>query len=62
MAACSYENLIYFGGGKNMNWNKISDFHCIDVENKIINKKANMLTARTTHQITVLNESIYVLG
>jgi hypothetical protein len=62
MATCSYKNLIYFGGGKNMNWTKISDFYCIDVQNKEIRKKANMLTARTTHQICVIDDSIYVLG
>ena len=62
MASCSYENIIYFGGGKNMNWSKVSDFYCINVETKTITKKANMLTARTTHQIAIVNGVIYVLG
>jgi len=39
MAACSYKDLIYFGGGKNMNWTKISDFYCFEVQNKNIQKK-----------------------
>ena len=62
MSTCVFENLIYFGGGKNANWNKISDFYCINVENKTIDKKANMLMPRTTHQICAYKDSLYVLG
>lgn len=62
MAACTYNDLIYFGGGKNIKWNKVSDFYCLNVNNKNIERKSNMLTARTTHQITVYNTSIIVIG
>ncbi len=62
MASCSHNNLIYFGGGKNTNWSKISDFYTIDVLTKKITKKSNMLSPRTTHQLTYLNDYIYVIG
>jgi len=62
MAACTFDGLIYFGGGKNINWTKVSDFYCINVANKTLEKKTNMLTARTTHQITVNNEQIIMIG
>jgi hypothetical protein len=63
MAACSYKNkMIFFGGGKDFQWSKVSDFYCFEVLKKDIRKKANMLTARTTHQISVIDDSIYVLG
>jgi N-acetylneuraminic acid mutarotase len=62
MAACTFNSLIYFGGGKNMNWSKVSDFYSINVNNKEIEKRANMLTARTTHQIAVCEERIIVIG
>lgn len=62
MACCSKGNIIYFGGGKNMNWSKVSDFYSIDVTEKKMEKKAKLLSARTTHQIAVVNNSIYTLG
>jgi hypothetical protein len=62
MACCSHENLIYFGGGKNVNWSKIADFNTLDVDLGSIVKKAPMLAPRTSHQITVLNGFIYALG
>lgn len=63
IASCSYNNsIIYFGGGKNVNWTKMSDFYSIDVKTKQIDKKANMLIARTTHQIVAHNDSLYVYG
>lgn len=62
MASTSHDNLIYFGGGKNVNWSKVSDFYSINVETKEITKKHNMLTARTTHQITSINDLIYLFG
>lgn len=62
MAACTYKSLIYFGGGKNANWNKVSDFYSINAAEKQIVKRANMLTARTTHQIAVCNDRIIVIG
>ena len=43
MASTSHDNLIYFGGGKNVNWSKVSDFYCINVETKEIAKKASMV-------------------
>lgn len=62
MAACSHDQTIYFGGGKNMNWSKVADFFSINAKQKRIEKKAQMLSARTTHQITVINDLIYALG
>jgi len=62
MASCTLNGQIYFGGGKNINWSKVSDFYTINVKTKCISKKANLLTARTTHQIAVINDLIYVLG
>lgn len=62
MASTSHDNLIYFGGGKNVNWSKVNDFYSINIESKEIKKKANMLTARTTHQITNVNGLIFVFG
>lgn len=62
MASTSHNHLIYFGGGKNVNWSKVSDFYSINVETKEITRKANMLTARTTHQLTTLNGLIYLYG
>lgn len=62
ISACTFHNLIYFGGGKNNNWNKVNDFYCINVEKKSIEKKASMLTARTTHQLTVCNDRMIVIG
>lgn len=62
MASCTYEDTIYFGGGKNVNWSKISDFYSIDVKTKLITKKSNMLISRTTHQIMQVNGLIYVYG
>jgi len=62
MASTSHENLIYFGGGKNVNWSKVSDFYSINVQTKEITKKASMLTARTTHQISSINGLIYLFG
>lgn len=62
MASCSYNGIIYFGGGKNVNWSKITDFYSIDVSNKTMTKKANMLLARTSHQIIEVKGAIYVYG
>ncbi len=62
MAACTHNELIYYGGGKNMNWSKIPDFYCLDVYKKSIERKADMLTARTTHQITIHDDRVIVLG
>lgn len=62
MACCSKGNIIYFGGGKNMNWSKVSDFYSIDVIEKRMEKKAKLLSARTTHQIAVVDDCIYTLG
>ena len=62
MAACTFQSLIYFGGGKNSNWNKVADFYSISVNEKDIVKRANMLTARTTHQIAVCDDRIVVIG
>ncbi len=45
-----------------MNWSKVADFYSINVKENCISKKASMLTARTTHQIAVINNLIYVLG
>jgi len=62
MASCSHNQKIYFGGGKNMNWSKIADFYSVNINEKQIDKKAKMLTARTTHQITAVGDQIYALG
>jgi hypothetical protein len=62
MASCSHDQKIYFGGGKNMNWSKVADFYSVNVNEKHIEKKAPMLTARTTHQITAIDGRIYALG
>jgi hypothetical protein len=62
MATCTHNNIIYFGGGKNQNWSKVSDFYKLDVSSKTITKLVNMPLARTTHQLTVINDFIYVYG
>jgi N-acetylneuraminic acid mutarotase len=62
MATCVHNGIIYFGGGKNQNWSKVTDFYSLDVEKKTVTKLASMLTARTTHQLVVINDYIYVYG
>jgi hypothetical protein len=62
MASCVHNGIIYFGGGKNQNWSKVTDFYSLNAATKTLTKLANMLTARTTHQLAVLNGSIYVYG
>jgi hypothetical protein len=61
-SACAFENLIYFGGGKNTSWTKLSDFYALDIKKKTIYKKANMLSPRTNHQLYLVEDSIYSLG
>ena len=56
------KEIVYFGGGKNPNWSKVDDFYSIDLNAKVITKRANMLKARTTHQLGVINDQIYVFG
>ena len=43
MASCTLNDQIYFGGGKNINWSKVSDFYTINVKTKCISKKANVI-------------------
>lgn len=62
VACCVHNGLVYFGGGKNQNWSKVSDFYCMDLSSKQTIKRASMLIARTTHQFSVVDDSIYVYG
>ena len=62
MACCSLDKLIYFGGGKDQNWTKQSDFFSLNIETTKTSKLASMLTVRTSHQLAIVNGLIYVIG
>lgn len=62
MACCSYENKIYFGGGKNSNWSKVADFYSLDVKKRVIKREPKLLSVRTSHQLATINDLIYSIG
>ena len=58
LAACAFENSIYFGGGKNSQWSKISDFYCFSIDKCQVERRASMLNARTTHTFHLFEKKI----
>ncbi|CAF1574355.1 unnamed protein product, partial [Didymodactylos carnosus] len=62
LASCAFDNMIYLGGGKNGQWSKIADFYCFDINQKKLEHRASMLSARTTHNMTVVDQKILAIG
>ncbi|CAF1232536.1 unnamed protein product [Rotaria sp. Silwood1] len=62
LAACSYGNSIFLGGGKNGQWSKIADFYCFSIDKRQLEKRASMLNARTTHAFHIFDEKILAIG
>ncbi|CAF0743658.1 unnamed protein product [Didymodactylos carnosus] len=62
LASCAYDDKIYLGGGKNGQWSKIADFYCFDINKKQLERRASMLSARTTHNMTVFDQRILAIG
>ncbi|CAF1979589.1 unnamed protein product [Rotaria magnacalcarata] len=62
LAACTYDNLIYLGGGKNGQWSKIADFYCFSIGKCQLERRTSMLNARTTHAFHLFDEKILAIG
>ncbi|CAF0730395.1 unnamed protein product [Rotaria sordida] len=62
LAACTYNNLIYLGGGKNGQWSKIADFYCFSIDKRQLERRASMLNARTTHAFHIFDDKILAIG
>src|SRR5690348_14814773 len=58
LGACAYEKSIYFGGGKNGQWSKISDFYCFSIDKRQLERRASMLNARTSHVFHISDNKI----
>ncbi|CAF2644525.1 unnamed protein product [Rotaria sp. Silwood2] len=62
LAACTYNNSIYLGGGKNGQWSKIADFYCFSIDKRQLERRASMLNARTTHAFHIFDDKILAIG